>query len=300
MSVVTIYDDANFQGNSTKLDVGRYDWGQLGISNDSLSSLKVPVGMIVTLYDDTHFGGKSKIFTQDNSYVGDDFNDITSSIEVEVLVTSLIKGYWHWTWSSSNAPADSTLSIAFSGWSDPDKALADSAPVKDKLVGDKYISLGGGNVNGKFDNSNIQRIIAAIENGKFSDYQGVVFDIEECDTGLASEFHAAFAIAKTKNLQVLVTVSHTAPYGAADAKDLMTAFFADENIDYLSPQLYTTGTETENDFSENMGVTWKDYVGAKAAMVPSIVRAGTYENAADFFSRVGIDTKGLIQWAQNS
>jgi hypothetical protein len=92
MSVVTIYDDANFQGNSTKLDVGRYDWGQLGISNDSLSSLKVPVGMVVTLYDDTHFSGKSKIFTQDNSYVGDDFNDITSSIEVEVLVTSLIKG----------------------------------------------------------------------------------------------------------------------------------------------------------------------------------------------------------------
>lgn len=81
-SVVTIYEDADFQGNSAALGVGRYDWGQLGIANDSLSSLKVPTGMTATLYEDTHFAGRSKTFTQDASYVGNDFNDITSSIVV--------------------------------------------------------------------------------------------------------------------------------------------------------------------------------------------------------------------------
>lgn len=49
MSVVTIYEDANFQGNSAELEVGQYDWGQLGIRNDSLSSLKVKGGYTVTL-----------------------------------------------------------------------------------------------------------------------------------------------------------------------------------------------------------------------------------------------------------
>src|SRR5262249_45165714 len=153
-------------------------------------------------------------------------------------------------------------------------------------------SLGGGNANGKFDNSNIEKIIVAIKNGKFSGYRGIAFDIEECDTGLAQKFHEAFVTAKNNHLQVLVTVSHTAPYGAADAKDLMTAFFADENIDYLSPQLYTNGNETQNDYTESQGIKWTDYVGAKAAMAPSIVQADLYNNAHDFFLALGINTMG--------
>lgn len=63
MSVVTIYEDANFQGASAELEVGQYDWGQLGIRNDSLSSLKVKAGYTVTLYDNTHFQGRQKVFS---------------------------------------------------------------------------------------------------------------------------------------------------------------------------------------------------------------------------------------------
>ncbi|MDF5731972.1 MAG: hypothetical protein PUP92_29205 [Rhizonema sp. PD38] len=129
-------------------------------------------------------------------------------------------------------------------------------------------------------------------------YKGIAFDIEECANGLANKFHEAFVAAKKNNLKVLLTVSHTAPYGAGDAKDLMKAFFADENIDYLSPQLYTSGNETDNDFTENMGVKWTDYVGAKAAIVPSIVQANMYQNAKDYFAKLRINTKGFIQWAQ--
>jgi hypothetical protein len=82
MPEVIIYEDANFQGKSAAHGVGRYDLGQLGIANDTLSSLRVPLGMEATLYENAHFAGQSKTFTRDAGYVGDDFNDITSSIVV--------------------------------------------------------------------------------------------------------------------------------------------------------------------------------------------------------------------------
>jgi hypothetical protein len=82
-SSVVVYDDSNCGGYAQELEVGRYDWGQ--IHNDTISSLRVPAGMKVTLYFDTHFEGKSMTFTQDTPYVGDEFNDQTSSIIVELI-----------------------------------------------------------------------------------------------------------------------------------------------------------------------------------------------------------------------
>ncbi|MHC5771824.1 MAG: glycoside hydrolase family 19 protein, partial [Nostoc sp.] len=79
---VVVYDDSQYLGASQVLGVGSYDWGQ--IKNDSISSVKVPAGMKVTFYSDTHFGGQSKTFTADTPYVGDDFNDLTSSLIVEI------------------------------------------------------------------------------------------------------------------------------------------------------------------------------------------------------------------------
>ena len=78
---VIVYDDSQYRGASQALAVGQYDWGQ--IKNDTISSLKIPVGMRVTLYSDTRFSGQSKTLTTDTPYVGDDFNDQTSSIIVE-------------------------------------------------------------------------------------------------------------------------------------------------------------------------------------------------------------------------
>jgi hypothetical protein len=72
---------------------------------------------------------------------------------------------------------------------------------------------------------------------------------------------------------VLVTISHAVPYGIGDGPTLMRAFFKDSNIDYMSPQLYTTGGEGANDFSATMGVQWAEYPNCKAKVVPSIVRA---------------------------
>ncbi|MCP4744836.1 MAG: hypothetical protein GY874_01655 [Desulfobacteraceae bacterium] len=211
-----------------------------------------------------------------------------------------VKGYWNWTWSQSIAPWDSTISIAFSGWADPDKAITDSYRIKGELAGKKFISLGGGNKNGRFDANAIENIVTALNADKFSDYQGIAFDIEECEGGLAQKFHSAFETARKKYLNVLVTISHAAPYDCPDAKELMKAFFDDDCINYLSPQLYTNGKETKNDYSENKGVKWADYTKAKAQIIPSIVRASMFTDARDYFNKLDINLNGFVQWAQNS
>lgn len=59
---------------------------KLSSFNDQLSSLKVPNGMKVTLYEHAGFSGRSKSFNEDTPWVGDDFNDITSSIKVEQIL----------------------------------------------------------------------------------------------------------------------------------------------------------------------------------------------------------------------
>ncbi|MEB3826008.1 peptidase inhibitor family I36 protein, partial [Phormidium sp. CCY1219] len=79
----TIYEHGNFQGASQELTEGSYNIASLKIGNDRLSSLRVPAGLKVTLYEHANFSGRSKVLTQDTSWVGDDFNDITSSIKVE-------------------------------------------------------------------------------------------------------------------------------------------------------------------------------------------------------------------------
>lgn len=77
----TIYADSNFTGTSQKLGVGRYDFAALTIGDNKLSSLRVPEGLRVTLYDSPGFKGTSRVYYADKSLV--DNNDLTSSIVVE-------------------------------------------------------------------------------------------------------------------------------------------------------------------------------------------------------------------------
>jgi hypothetical protein len=81
---VTIYEDGGFGGRAVVLTPGRYDIGQLGqiFGNDILSSIRVPAGYEAVLYADGGFAGRSKVVTSDLGWIGDDFNDVTSSIIV--------------------------------------------------------------------------------------------------------------------------------------------------------------------------------------------------------------------------
>lgn len=210
-----------------------------------------------------------------------------------------VRGYWWWTWSrTKSAPDDTNVGIAFSGWADVNSAISDSSAVYSKLPGMKVISIGGGNANGRFTVSTLKSLNDALSSGTLNGYDGISYDIEEGDTGLESAFADSFSLAKKLGKTVTVTVSHSAPYGIDDAATLMRSFFSNTNIDYLSPQLYTSGTESSNDFSTQAGVQWTEYAAAKAAVVPSIVRASMYTNAQQTFASYGVTTKGYIQWEQ--
>jgi hypothetical protein len=77
----TFYTDSRFRGQAIRLDKGGHDWGS--IPNDEISSLRVPENYTVALFKDTRFQGESIIFRPgDHPYVGDNFNDQTSSIKI--------------------------------------------------------------------------------------------------------------------------------------------------------------------------------------------------------------------------
>lgn len=112
-SKVVIYRHVNFEGASQELNVGNYDISDLAIGNDALSSLRVPPGMKVTLYNDAGFQGGSKTFTEDTAWVGLDFNDRASSLKVETILTPIYQyraetPVWRYFYS--------TNSVAQDGW----------------------------------------------------------------------------------------------------------------------------------------------------------------------------------------
>jgi hypothetical protein len=206
-------------------------------------------------------------------------------------------GFWDKTYMEEPIPSNATMSIAFSGWSDVEKVLSDSNKVLNELVGTKYICIGGGNENGAFTPTNLQALTKAIEQGDFSDYDGIAYDIEEGSPGLESYFVASFSAAKVNDFKVLVTISHSAPYGIDDAATLMNTFFEDSNIDIISPQLYNKGDEENNNYDISHEVEWASYAKCKAAVVPSIVKGELYPSAQEHFSVLGVTLKGYVQWS---
>ena len=194
--------------------------------------------------------------------------------------------------------------IAFSGYSDPNSAISSSNAVYSKLAGTKWISLGGGNSAGYFSATVLNNINNAINSNSFSAYRGIVFDVEEGDSGLYSHFQTCFQSARNKGLSVMVSVSHSGPNSISDCTSLMNSFFKDPNIQYLSPQLYTSGTESSNDYSvasSPCNVPWSSYSASntKALVVASIVEASYYQSAQVQFQQYGVTLQGYIQWSQH-
>jgi len=207
-------------------------------------------------------------------------------------------GWWRWTWvNSHNAPANCNVGIAFSGEVDPKAAISESNAVKSSLPGAKWIDLGGGDSTGSWTSAHLTDINNAIVNGSFSGWAGIAFDVEEGQAGLGNQFNSTFQTAKKYGFKVIVTVSHSAPYGFSDAAQLMNIFFASSDIDYLSPQLYTSGNEKQNDYATSQGVAWSQYQKSKARVVPSIVTASYYNDAVNYFKNQGVTLDGFIQWA---
>jgi hypothetical protein len=210
------------------------------------------------------------------------------------------KGYYQWTWRGNNAPAGTNIGIAFNGWITPTSAVGDSNNVKSGLPSTKYLALGGGNSNGRWTASQLTAVNNAINAGTFSGYAGLCYDIEEGDTGLASSFEKSFQTAKSKGFKVLVTISHSGPYGISDASTVMNQIFASTYVDFVSPQLYTTGTETGNDYQTSGGTSWAAWKNSKAPILLSITQSSLWSSANSYFTTTlgfpATKIQGYIVW----
>ncbi len=84
MADVQVFEHANFQGRSQALPKGRYDDAlkQITIGNDTLSSLQVPKGLVVRLYEHFHFQGRFIETREDTPAITLSWNDRASSIIV--------------------------------------------------------------------------------------------------------------------------------------------------------------------------------------------------------------------------
>lgn len=80
---VTLFEDCSYKGRSYFLQPGNYRRYQMKIGNDRLSSMQIPSGMKVTLYEHDDFKGKSMTFASHVFCLDASWNDQASSIVVE-------------------------------------------------------------------------------------------------------------------------------------------------------------------------------------------------------------------------
>ena len=84
---VIVYEDAYYQGTSALKKEGNWDMNGspgMGIRNDSLSSIKIPVGYKVTLYYHGDFDTPSPfVLTQDTPILPDGWDNVVSGFKVE-------------------------------------------------------------------------------------------------------------------------------------------------------------------------------------------------------------------------
>jgi hypothetical protein len=80
---VGIFTDCNYAGRNSYLSVGRYQSYQMNIPNDRLSSLQVPFGMKITVYEHDDFQGRSKTYFGNTPCLETEWRNAASSLIVE-------------------------------------------------------------------------------------------------------------------------------------------------------------------------------------------------------------------------
>lgn len=227
----------------------------------------------------------------------------------------MIKAYYSWNWGNgSRGMPGATTGVNFTGLIGVDRAIlmyTKECACPDLIAKgptDKpWISIGGGNWSGRFTASTIEDVIRDLHLIPGAGYGGVVFDVEGGDGGLVDRYREAFRITKELGLMCIVTTSHSGPYNmdGVSATELVKDWVTDPNIDYISPQLYSSGLEKEPEFAETnnckkQGCTWDLYQGSIPKFLPSIIDATQFHEVADWFwDNYEIDTVGYIEWAQN-
>lgn len=82
---VTLYRDPNYAGPSQKLGVGRWVQADLTLGGDTVSSVRVPAGMKVTLYEHGSFNGIARELLADAPTLPPEIDNRTTSLIVEQI-----------------------------------------------------------------------------------------------------------------------------------------------------------------------------------------------------------------------
>lgn len=101
---VILYSDCDFSGKAARLNFGDYhSLKQSPVGNDSVSSIRVPQGMVAIIYEDDNFEGEEKYVYHDSSCVPKRWNDRISSIRV--VRAGSEQAYDNWN-NHNNAPVN--------------------------------------------------------------------------------------------------------------------------------------------------------------------------------------------------
>lgn len=80
---VAVFSDCNYTGQSGSVSVGRYLSYQMKVANDRLSSIQVPYGMKITIYEHDNFQGRSKTYTSSIPCLEAEWRNLASSFIIE-------------------------------------------------------------------------------------------------------------------------------------------------------------------------------------------------------------------------
>ena len=84
--LVELFEDDYYDGSTKTFPIGRYSLA--GSSwDDAMTSIKVPNGLVATLYQTADWGGRTMVVTGNNTNVGhsNDFNDRLSALEISTV-----------------------------------------------------------------------------------------------------------------------------------------------------------------------------------------------------------------------
>lgn len=230
---------------------------------------------------------------------------VNTFVNLSVLETSgaldpaFLRGFYKMSWKGTDpyqGPDDTNVGVTFTGRL-PGDAQANIAPMTSDAI--NLLSYGGGNEFGAWSvaaveavgsESNLNEVISL-------KYDGIVIDAEEYASGQSvsvEQWNTMFAAIKAKNLMLIVTTSHFSPYGMSNGAALVADWLSNPNIDYISPQLYTSGTEPQNDW-EGFSAAWTT---ASTPIAPSIVQASYYDQLAENSVTAYLPkAKGYLVWS---
>jgi len=82
-ALVTVYEDCNYRGASSSIDVGEYrKMSGIRFGNDKMSSIKVPEGYEVTIFEHEGFRGDYARINRDLTCFDRSWNDAVSSLKI--------------------------------------------------------------------------------------------------------------------------------------------------------------------------------------------------------------------------